>query len=275
MRAQNLAISVPTTMAGICDKNCEYCVSRMTGYMKSNRKLMHRNLPKVKELAHVGQVTSVLLTGKGEPTMNRTDLNWLMEEFNHLPLELQTNGLRLSKDLVYLVDLAYCGLNTLAVSIDSLKMFNEYETMFRKSKELGLINRVTLNITNKIPDDIPFDNLAAICISSGVDQLMLRNVVIPSNVSTDTKEAQWIEKNVDPLLYFRLQQELRDRCKKEGMLLRRLNFGSTVYDYHGVSVTYSDYCVQDDNDGEDIRSLIFMEDGHCYTSWNSKASILF
>lgn len=275
MRAQNLAISVPTTKAGICDKNCEYCVSRMTGYMEPNRALMQKNLPKVKELAHVGQVTSVLLTGKGEPTMSRTDLFWLLEEFKHLPTELQTNGLKLSKDIVYLLDLAHAGLNTLAVSIDNQQTFVDYEDMFAKAKELGLIIRVTLNITNKIPSDVPFDIIVATCLSTGVDQLMLRNVVVPSNVPAETKEAKWIQKNVDPNVYNRLQKELKVACEKDGMMLRRLNFGSVVYDYHGVSVTYSDYCVQDDNDGKDIRSLIFMEDGHCYTSWNSKASIIF
>lgn len=274
MRAQNLAISVPTTKVGICDKNCEYCVSRMTGYMEPNRALMQKNLPKVKELAHVGQATSVLLTGKGEPTMSRTDLHWLLDEFKHLPTELQTNGLRLSKDVVYLIDLAHAGLNTLAVSIDSLNMFTDYREMFKKSKDLGMITRVTLNVTNKIPSDVRFDTLVELCRMNYIDQLMLRNVVVPSNVPR-TKEARWIEKNVDPEVYFRLQNELKRTCEKEGMMIRRLNFGSVVYEYQRVSVTYSDYCVQDDNDGKDIRSLIFMEDGHCYTSWNSKASILF
>ena len=274
MRAQNLAISVPITKAGICDKNCEYCVSRMTGYMQPNRALMQKNLPKVKELAHVGQVTSVLLTGKGEPTMSRTDLHWLMDEFKHLPTELQTNGLRLSKDLGYLIDLAHAGLNTLAVSIDTLDMFTDYREMFKKSMELGMVTRVTLNVTNKVPRDVRFDTLVELCRMNYIDQLMLRNVVVPSNVPR-TKEVRWIEKNVFPNVYFRLQSELKRICEKEGMMIRRLNFGSIVYDYQGISVTYSDYCVQDDNDGKDIRSLIFMEDGHCYTSWNSRASILF
>ena len=274
MRAQNLAISIPPGQR-ICDKHCEYCVSKMTGYLRTNRALMQKNLPKVKELAHVGQVTSVLLTGKGEPTMSQDDLFWMLNEFRHLPTELQTNGKNLSKNHAYLTDLAHVGLNTLAVSIDMVEIFKGYRNLFARAKDLGMITRVTLNITNKIQPDITFKDLIFYCCDNSVDQLMLRNVVVPSNVSSDSQEARWIQENVDPGMYHRLQKELRKSCEEEGMMIRRLNFGSVVYDYQGVSVTYSDYCVQDDNDGKDIRSLIFMEDGHCYTSWNSQASILF
>lgn len=274
MRAENLAISIPPAKP-LCDKNCEYCVSRMTGYLKTNRRLIARNLPKVRELAHVGQVTSVLFTGKGEPTLNEVDLFWLMDEFRHLPLELQTNGLKLSRDFNLLERLAAAGLNTLAVSIDDLKQFVAYYEMLARSKELGLLTRVTLNITNKLPKDISFRGLVSLCRKSYVDQLMLRNVVVPNNVPLDIPTAKWISENVDPTMYPRLQSELQDTCEKKGMLIRELSFGSLVYDYRGISVTYSDYCVQDGNDGEDIRSLILMEDGHCYTSWNSEASALF
>jgi len=274
MRAQNLAVSIPPAKP-LCDKNCEYCVSRMTGYLKTDRALIGQNLPKVKELAHVGQVTSVLFTGKGEPTLNEIDLFWLMDEFKHLPLGLQTNGLKLSKNFDLLERLAAAGLNTLAVSIDDLEQFFNYFELFRRSKELGLVTRVTVNITNKLPKDITFLQLVDLCRDTFVDQLMLRNVVVPNNVPLDIPTAKWISENVDPTMYPRLQNELKHVCEKKGMLIRKLSFGSLVYDYRGISVTYSDYCVQDDNDGEDIRSLIFMEDGHCYTSWNSKASALF
>jgi hypothetical protein len=247
----------------------------MTGYLETNRGLITRNLPKVKELAHVGQVTSVLFTGKGEPTLNETDLFWLMKEFNHLPLGLQTNGLRLSRDLHLLERIAKAGLNTLAVSIDDLKQFTDYYELFARSKELGVLTRVTLNITNKLPKEINFESLVSLCKENYVRQLMLRNVVIPNNVPLNTPTVLWILKNVDPSMYPRLQNELKEACEKNGMAIRRLNFGSMVYDYREVSVTYSDYCVQDSNDGKDIRSLILMEDGHCYTSWNSDASALF
>jgi len=36
-----------------------------------------------------------------------------------------------------------------------------------------------------------------------------------------------------------------------------------------------DYCVQDDNNGKNRRSLIYQSDGHLYDSWNFKESIIF
>jgi hypothetical protein len=51
--------------------------------------------------------------------------------------------------------------------------------------------------------------------------------------------------------------------------------GIEVYDIMGMSVCFSDYCIQQENRMEDIRSLIFHQDGHVYTSWDSPASILF
>ena len=40
MKAQTLAISVPNYG---CNKNCPYCVSKMTGYLKSNESLFLDN----------------------------------------------------------------------------------------------------------------------------------------------------------------------------------------------------------------------------------------
>ena len=271
MRAQNLTISVPPADP-ICDKNCPYCVSRMTGYMKTNRRLFYKNMPKVKTLAKHAQVSSVLLTGKGEPTLSEQDTWAIIQKFNHLPVELQTNGKAISQNFDMLEAFQQVGLNVLAVSIDDTQQFVDYYELFARSKEIGLVTRVTFNVINQ---GVGFEALVDLCQENHVDQLMLRCVVVPNNISEEDKTAAWIKKNVDEELYPRLYDEMRKVCTSYGMLLRRLNFGSLVYDYRGLSVSYSDYCVQDANDGKDIRSLIYMEDGHCYTSWNSKASILF
>jgi len=245
MRAQNLTISVPPGKM-LCDKKCPYCVSRMTGYVKTNIQLMFRNVTKVKTLAQNAQVTGVLLTGKGEPTLNRPDLMWLLRSFNHYPIELQTNGINLSVDFQYLEDLAATGLNVLAISIDHLSQSRE----------------------------TTFDDLIDISRESNVDQLMLRQIVIPNYVDMDSATAKWINSNVDHKHYLQLHSEMEAACRGCGRFLRRLHFGPAVYEYNGVSVSYSDYCIQDFNEGEDIRSLIFLEDGHLYTSWNSMASAI-
>jgi organic radical activating enzyme len=274
MRAQNLTISVPPGDM-LCDKNCPYCVSRMTGYVKTDFHLMHRNIEKVQTLARSAQVTGVLFTGKGEPTLNRPGLMELLEAFNYYPCELQTNGIKLSTDHQYIYDLADYGMNVIAVSIDHLSQFVSYYDMFAKIKEEGMLTRVTINVTDRIPKDTKFDDLIAMCRESHVDQMMLRQIVIPNYVDPNSKTAQWITMNVDDAQYSRLFAEMRAGVHLHGRFLRQLHFGPEVWEYNGVSVSYSDYCIQDSNMGEDIRSLIFLEDGHLYTSWNSAASAIF
>lgn len=273
MRAQNLTISVPPG-GPVCDKNCPYCVSRMTGYVETDLHLMHKNLPKVQTLARAAQVTGVLFTGKGEPTLNRSALMELLEAFNYYPCELQTNGKSLSGDLGYIHDLADYGMNVIAVSIDTLDQFASYHDMFAKIKKEGMLSRVTINVTVRIPKEVRFDDLISVCNENGVDQLMLRQIVIPNYVDRNSKTAQWIEEYVDPDQYSRLFAEMKTGVHNQGRFLRQLHFGPEVWDYRGVSISYSDYCVQDSNMGEDIRSLIFLEDGHLYTSWNSPASAI-
>ena len=67
----------------------------------------------------------------------------------------------------------------------------------------------------------------------------------------------------------------KDKYEYVYPIIRKLPFGATVFDINGVSFTYFDYCVQESSNDETIRSLIYQEDGHLYTSWNSKASIIF
>jgi hypothetical protein len=246
----------------------------MTGYTETNLRLMYKNTEKVKTLAQNAQVTGVLLTGKGEPTLNRTELMRLLNEFSYYPIELQTNGINLSCDFQYLEDLADYGLNVLAVSIDNLGQFISYYELFTRSKELGMLTRATINITNWISKEMTFDGLIGFCRSGNVDQLMLRQIVVPNYVKADSATAKWINENVDPEQYVRLFDEMKAACTLHGRFLRQLHFGPSVYAYRGVSVSYSDYCIQDSNVGEDIRSLIFLEDGHLYTSWNSTASAI-
>ena len=119
-----------------------------------------------------------------------------------------------------------------------------------------------------------FYDFIDLCRAGSVDQLMLRQIVVPNYVEADSATAKWINENVDPEQYDRLFNEMKDACTVRGRFLRQLHFGPGVYDYKGVSVSYSDYCIQDSNEGEDIRSLIFLEDGHLYTSWNSTASAI-
>ncbi|MDD3625816.1 MAG: hypothetical protein PHV06_00715, partial [bacterium] len=254
-------------------------VSRMTGYMESNLPLMKKNLKKVKHTAEIADVPSVLITGKGEPLLGYDDLLWIISEFREFYCELQTNGIYLNNNPELVKELADTGLNVVAISLDLLNDFENYKNLFAAIRKNGMLNRITLNITNKIPFDISFEILIKLCREHFIDQFSLRNIVIPNNIDLVKPEvkktADWIKSNVNPLLYERLVSDLKTYVKKAGFLIRELPYGAKLYDYEGISVTFFDYCVQDSHNEDDIRSLIFQEDGHLYTTWNSLASRLF
>jgi len=275
MKAQNLAISIPKTKE--CDKQCPYCISRMTGYLKPDHTLFFRNLKKVKTLAKHSQITSVLITGKGEPTLEWDLLMSILDEFNEFPVELQTNGKELNKHLEKIMTLATHGLNVLAISIDHPdEMLKNYD-LVKKAQDNGILVRYTINLTDRF-NKFNFDLLFHECTKISIDQFSLREVTIPMD-AVDTavsKSAQkWIEKNVDPNFVLTMYEQMNETLGENGRFLMSLPYGANLYDYKGISVTWFDYCVQDSNEGNDIRSLIYQEDGHLSMCWNSRASRLF
>jgi len=268
MKANNLTVSIPNKG---CDKNCPYCVSKCTGSVKSNHELMYRNMPKVLNMARVSQVSSVLLTGKGEPCLNFDEILILSYMFQEFPVELQTNGIWLSNNLDKVEELAKNGMNVIAVSVDKDTNTLTLEDLAKVVHKAGMLLRVSFNVTKT---DLSFSDLLYSFRIRGADQFTLRNIVAP-NFTAETTQSAWIRDNVDPKAYPRLLWEMKTACKDMGHHLRSLAYGAEVYDLNGIAVSFSDYCIQDNNNGEDLRSLIYQEDGHCYTSWNSKASMLF
>lgn len=271
LKAENLSVSVPNRG---CDKNCPYCISRMTGYIKNDYSRMVRNIDKIKNVARSAEVTSVLFTGKGEPILAWEELLPLAREFAGWPLELQTNGIILSRDDGSMIESLYAaGFDVIAVSMDSDEQFLEYRPLFSRIIDAGMTLRITVNITD-ILTPRSFVELLAYCREHKIHQLTLRKIVIPENPG-DEKTTRWIEEHGTPNVYDDLMHQGIALVKKQGKLIRSLAHGVLVYDIDGVSFSYSDYCIQERNEGDNIRSLVFLEDGHLYTSWNSRASILF
>lgn len=265
MKANNLSISVPNKG---CDRDCPYCISKMTGYSTANEDLLERNLKKVKNMAGKAGVTSVSLTGKGEPVLN-TD--WVMlfgKVFEDYPIELQTNGLIL-KEKTYLVNVLYkSNIDIVAISIDNFHDLDSYLDLFTKIKEYGLTIRLTFNLVKEVYSFSVWDILNR-CIELGIDQVSFREITSPTYIkNTDLayKTKKWIEENVDRKKSSDFVAEL-GAVVDESQFIRNLPYGASLYYYKGVSFTYFNYCIQDSSDGEDIRSLILYEDGHLSTTW--------
>jgi len=276
MRANNLTISIPNKG---CDKNCPYCISKITGSVKSNVDLMRRNTSKVKSLARAAQITSVLLTSKGEPCLNMEHTLEFLNEFNEWPTELQTNGEAILKDLAsgsnsVLEQLFFAGLNVLAISVDNdYQMKYKVPLVTRCASELGMVVRLTLNVNNMFTLDAY--EIIDICKKFSIDQFTLRRISYPSNNVKNNKVIKWIQENTELSHYNDLNQSFLYGLDPDKDLIRHTSDGISVWDKEGVSILCSDYCIQESAKTEEVRSLIFQEDGHLYTSWNSKASVLF
>lgn len=264
MKANNLTISIPSKG---CDKKCPYCISRITGSYPSNLDLMKKKINKVRTVAHRAGVTSVLMTGKGEPTLNLPDLLDFCYEFEEFPIELQTNGIFLNKNGVGTLEGA---IDVIAVSIDDISDFERYGLLFHDINKFNITLRISLNITDAIT--MSFNDIITLCQKNFVNQLSIKDITIPKDLSgkektKGAKQIKWIENNVTYDHFARLSTE-------SGVL--NYQMADSQRNICGISVMFIRECVQEmPIDNENIRSLIFLEDGHLYKSWNSKASRLF
>lgn len=87
-----------------CDAHCKFCVSHMTGFdqVKGLKKNSHDpiGLKKAARLAEISKCTTVLFTGKGEPTLYPGEiLSYLdhLASYNFPLIELQTNAIMIGR----------------------------------------------------------------------------------------------------------------------------------------------------------------------------------
>lgn len=248
----------------------------MTGLNPIDTERFTKNLSKIKQLAKMARVSSVIITGKTDPLMSMSMVRAACLELKDFPLEIQTNGILLNERAIHMLD--DIRIDIIAISIDSIEQIFTLENSIRKIRELGMTVRFTINLTNNIFEyfkDItsPIEKVKKIIEISkmyGADQISFRKITIPKN-PVNTKESfdtqEWIYYNVDEKNMDSLIKGFTALLKKDGVKIAELPFGATVYMYNGISCTYFDYCIQDENNGENIRSLIYHEDGHASTSW--------
>jgi len=132
MKIETFSTVVGTTA---CDAACPFCVSKMTGRSSAGypRKMNTERLKRAISLARIGQCTTCLITGKGEPTLYPSDINSTVALAGDVfPfVELQTNGLQIgdiaNKGKASVLDVAHlqrwrkAGLTTIALSLVGIK----------------------------------------------------------------------------------------------------------------------------------------------------------
>jgi hypothetical protein len=92
---------------------------------------------------------------------------------------------------------------------------------------------------------------------------------IPSNFveTNESREAINYIQSVDLEKVKTFLEGFNNLILEEGTFVRNLPFGASIYMIDGISATIFRHCIQENSNEDDIRSLIYYEDGHMSTSW--------
>jgi molybdenum cofactor biosynthesis enzyme MoaA len=209
MKVSTLSIVVGTAA---CDAGCPFCVSKMTpanGVLSKAQPIEWARLFKTLLFAERMGVTTVILTGKGEPTLFPDQITAYLKAGVGLRfpfVELQTNGLTLS--FGKLLDWQALGLTTVALSVvHYLPAINqriyyahrpqmEYpplENTISMIHNAGLSVRLSVvMVKGGIENSAELDAMIHFCRENKVEQLSIRPVT-PAVNSLDPGVTEWIK----------------------------------------------------------------------------------
>lgn len=293
MRIQTFSIVAGTRA---CDARCPFCVSKMTGYdeIPRGRDINARNLAKAALLAERAGTTTVLFTGKGEPTLYPDEISEYLRLLEGRPfpmMELQTNALAIGRlaeagdsgtqlNAAHLREWYALGLDTIAVSVVDIdaeanqKVYSEdYPDLARTVgylHEHGFSVRLCV-IMHAGAVDSPerLEEVITFCRDQGVEQLTIRPVRRPAK--TESRVAsEWVGHHALSDAQIEAIQRWADQ---RGTLLMSLMHGARVYDVDGQNLCVSD-CLTVEPESNDVRTLIFFSDGRVAYDWQHDGAIL-
>ena len=294
MKIQTMSVVVGTTAR---NAKCPFCVSKTTPDANLPTDVNWRNFEKACRLAQIGGATTMLLTGKGEPTLY-PDLitEYIKVAKDYFPfIELQTNGMlikELRKDNVlchdenfttpvkksYLRQWYALGLTTVSLSAvetgyANKKIYGDGYPMIANTaqilREQGFTVRLSIMMLKKYickPKDI--DRLVAFCKKYDIKQLTVRPINHPD--FDKSKQAKWIDEHT---LSYEEQSDIQYQIKAKGNQVLKLAHGATVYDYEGQNLCLSN-CLTTNEDSDSMRQIIFYPDGTIGYDWKYEGAVL-
>lgn len=291
MKIQTFSIVAGTEA---CNASCQFCVSKMTLPMGVPEKrpdpVDWRNFEKACLLAKESGTTTVMITGKGEPTLFPEQITEYLDhlkEFRFPLIELQTNGIPIARNKArydpHLGDWYERGLNTIAVSIVHYEPEMNRHVYLPLSREYinlpGLIDRLhekrytvrlgCIMADGFIDDAYDLHELIGYARKHHVEQLTVRPVNKPEE-SKDSETERWV------LEHYLKNAQLNDiqyYLSRAGTQIMKLVHGATVYDVKGQNVCLTHSLTIDPN-SEDIRQLIFYPDGSLGHDWQYEGAII-
>jgi molybdenum cofactor biosynthesis enzyme MoaA len=295
MRIETFSIVVGTKA---CDGHCPFCVAKMTGNkeLPALDSINEANFHKACRLAEMRGTTTVLLTGKGEPSLYPKQVLGflqLLQPKNFPFVEMQTNGLSLGylardgrsdakgldRDMVR--QWQESGLNTLALSVvDTVDAQNAliYNSDYPELKrtigfihEFGFTVRLCVMMLHGFVDSPEkVEEVVRFCREEGVEQLTIRPIRQTKAKSQSDAAALYVEKNG---LNKTQEKIISGWCVVNGTKLMTLPHGATIYDVHGQNLCLSD-CLTVNGEDDNIRTLIFYPNGTLAYDWQYPGAIL-
>lgn len=258
-----------------------------------------RNFYNACNLAAQSGVTTVLLTGKGEPTLFPEQINQILRELKYesklstrshpFPIiELQTNGIRIADGKIEDSTLKHWfdeGLRIISISnVGPNEHLNREIYTPRRGHYIDLkhlidhlhkigfsIRLATVMIKGGVEDSDTIEGCIQWARGMGVEQLTLRPVEKPLvyQDNPDSKEAyEWVSNNVPTEV-----DDAFDWVEKHGSILLKLPHGAVVYDVYGQNVCITN-CLTESENPDTIRQLIYFPDGHLRYSWQYEGAML-
>jgi len=236
---------------------------------------------------------TLMLTGNNEPQQNKDFLRVLgvvnkslKDPF--LNIEMQTSGAFIDDDMLDF--LQEIGVTTMAISVACLDddLLNKemiqtpdgnlcIEGLCYKIKAHNMNLRICLNMNDKMVaglEDAPvaLETVINRCKTLGADQITCRALWTSED---GTPQADWIKENVTSLTHDFISY-FKNKVKSEGKYLDTLEYGADRYDWEGFStVIDEDSMAQSKECKNSVKYLILRPDGHLYSKWDTKASLIF
>jgi len=285
-----------------CNAKCPFCVSAMTGFgiLPDAGLINGMRFGKAARLAQLGGTTTVLLTGKGEPTLYPDEITEylnLLLPWKFPLIEIQTNAVqighlaggrrskagKITREILELW--LTLGLNTIAISTVGVNkehnqsVYTEDYPDLAKTvaylHDIGFSIRLCVMMQRGCVDSPKaLGEVIEWCKDNDVEQLTARPIRKPSVASGDgTSQFEYIQIN-----------GLRDEevapihgwVEDEGTQLMTLMHGAheaRIFDVYGQNLCITD-CLTVEASSDAIRTLIFYSDGKVCYDWQYEGARL-
>lgn len=307
MNIQSLSVCVP---AKRCINDCKFCCSKMHGGdyedCYSNQATMTEyleDLRKRMQYARDNGCNTLMLTGNNEPQQNRSFLcaldiinKSLRKPFYNI--EIQTSGATIDDNMLDF--LKSIGVTTVAISVacidtdkinQSIIQTPDKELNLRrlcscvKSRNMNL--RICLNMNDMMCSKLDKIDYSEEFFSPSIEEAVEEVIIWCKEFKADqitcralwtsedgTPQAEWIKENVTKKT-FDFIKTFKEIVKRDGRYLDTLEYGADRYDYKDFSVVVDEDSMAQEGKKDSVKYLIVRPNGHLYSRWDSKASLVF